>query len=87
MCAEWEGEGDVAYDVFAIDELHSTALGIGRIGDTAPEPCLAGTHAYVGCPDGNWSCSWGVAGDRERVWPLFDAHARLESGNNPSSKC
>ena len=28
---KWEGEGDVAYDVFAVDELHSTALGKGRI--------------------------------------------------------
>ena len=41
--------------------------------------CLAGTHAYVGCPDGNWSCSWGVAGDRERVWPLFDVLADVET--------
>ena len=29
---------------------------------------------------GNWSCSWGVAGDRERVWPLFDVLADVETG-------
>ena len=34
----------------------------------------------MGCPDGNWSCSWGVAGDRERVWPLFNVLADVESG-------
>ena len=33
MCVEWEGEGDLAYDVFAIDEcaVELTALGKGRI--------------------------------------------------------
>ena len=40
----------------------------------------AGTHAHVGCPDGNWSCSWGVAGDRERVWPLLNVLADVETG-------
>ena len=34
----------------------------------------------VGCPDGNWSCSWGVAGDRERVWPLFNVLADVDTG-------
>ena len=42
------------------------------------DPCLY--HAYVDCPDGSWGCLWGVAGDRERVWPLFDVLADVKSG-------
>ena len=61
-----------------------TAFGKGRIWETSSEPCWAGTHevthAYVGCPDGSWSCSWGMAGDRERVWPMFDVLADVETG-------
>ena len=35
----------------------------------------------VGCPDGSfhsWSCLWGVAGDRQRVLPLFGVLADIE---------
>jgi len=37
--------------------------------EISSEPYWAGTHAYVGCPDGSWSCLWGVAKDQERVCP------------------
>ncbi len=48
--------------------------------ETPSKPYRAGIHAYVDRPDGSWSCFWGVAGDRERVWPLFDVLADVKSG-------
>ncbi len=51
-----------------------------RTWEASSEPYRAGIHAYVGCPDGSWGCLWGVAGDRERVWPLFGVLADVKSG-------
>ena len=55
------------------------ALVNGRTWKTPPEPCCAGTHAYVGCPDGNWKCSGEWLGPGEGS-PLIGVLADVESG-------
>ncbi len=78
MCAKWEGEGGAVTECVCVYVFLDTETGC--ICETPSEPCRAEIHAYVGCPDGNWNCFWGVAGDRERVWPLFDVLADVKSG-------
>ena len=93
MCAEWEGEGDVAYDVFAIDELHSAALsctlGIGRYRTHLRhstravlgwDSCLLMPTWIVRMVTGVVPGEW--PGTGRGFGPCLMLHARLETGNN-----
>ena len=50
-----------------------------HIWEISSEPCCAGTHAYVGCPDGNWKCTGEWLGPGEGS-PLIGVLADVESG-------
>ncbi len=76
MCAEWEGDGGTVTECACV----MCSWTLRQCAFVRHHQNRAGIHAYVGCPDGSWSCFWGVAGDRERVWPLFDVLADVKSG-------